>query len=333
MPKLYLTEYSRSLAGKTVFIACREGILRDYFKEIIADIRFLDRQDIGTVLFHNIPQRFANQKLFRQLETRLFNTQIIRVPADQDFYQFVLNYRTSIFKIIFMERKFLVDDRGRKINCVSTRKAKQSMASYCHLIASPNFRGTIEQICHMVEAGNVERVHILPAGKNKIKHELFSIEGTGTLIANNFEETFSQVDSDEEVDITAGILKLYRGKGFLKKRSKEYIDAHRHQFFVAKIDGIIVGCLEKIVLTPEVVELGALAVSTKFRNQQIGFFLVDSFIKSMRSEGFKRMVALTNNPKLQDLFLSIGFKPESLRELRGRQADSKGVQMFHQQIS
>ena len=28
MPKLYLKEYARALAGREVFIACREGILR-----------------------------------------------------------------------------------------------------------------------------------------------------------------------------------------------------------------------------------------------------------------------------------------------------------------
>ena len=62
MPKLYLKEYARALAGRQVFIACREGILRDHFQDIITDIKFLARHGARTTLLHNMPNRFANQK-------------------------------------------------------------------------------------------------------------------------------------------------------------------------------------------------------------------------------------------------------------------------------
>ena len=71
MPKLYLKEYARSLAGKKVFIACREGILRDHFQDIIADVKFISRFGARATLLHNMPNRFANQKLIRQLERKL----------------------------------------------------------------------------------------------------------------------------------------------------------------------------------------------------------------------------------------------------------------------
>ena len=38
MPRLFIEEYTRALTGKTVCIACREGILRDNFKAVIDDI-------------------------------------------------------------------------------------------------------------------------------------------------------------------------------------------------------------------------------------------------------------------------------------------------------
>ena len=50
-------------------------------------------------------------------------------------------------------------------------------------------------------------MHILAAGKNTIKHELFTVEGAGTLIANNFQEDFRQVQTDEEVAIVHRILR------------------------------------------------------------------------------------------------------------------------------
>ena len=55
MPKLYLKEYARALAGRQVFIACREGILRDHFQDIITDIKFLVRHGALTTFLHNMP--------------------------------------------------------------------------------------------------------------------------------------------------------------------------------------------------------------------------------------------------------------------------------------
>ena len=71
MPKLHIKEYARALAGRKVFIACREGILRDHFADIITDIKFLVRHGALTTLLHNMPNRFANRKLINQLEHRL----------------------------------------------------------------------------------------------------------------------------------------------------------------------------------------------------------------------------------------------------------------------
>ena len=85
MPRLYIEEYTRALSGKTVCVACREGILRDHFEKVIADIKFLNRQGIRTRFYHNIPNRFANQKYFKILEDRLPETRIVRVAPDMDF--------------------------------------------------------------------------------------------------------------------------------------------------------------------------------------------------------------------------------------------------------
>ena len=87
MPKLYIDEYTRALKDKHVFIACREGILRDHFNDILADIKFLNRQGVRTTLFHNLPNRFSNQKHFKRLAERLPETSIIRIPAEDDFYE------------------------------------------------------------------------------------------------------------------------------------------------------------------------------------------------------------------------------------------------------
>jgi N-acetylglutamate synthase-like GNAT family acetyltransferase len=328
MPRLYLKEYARALAGRDVFIACREGILRDHFQDIITDIKFLVRHGARTHLLHNMANRFANQKLIDRLSRRLPVTGMVRISPERDFYDGVLNYRKTMFKVIFLERRYLIDQRGDKINAITTDRVRESLEEFDGPVANHNFRGAMARICRKIEDGQCDRVHILPAGKNTIKHELFTVEGAGTLIANNFRENFRQVRTDEEVAIVHRILEMYKRSGFLKPRSKAYLKANRCRFYVTDIDGIVVGCVEQKIIDEKTVELGALAISTRFRNQRVGVHTVESFMALMRSKGYTRFISLTNNPRLEALYAQLGFARESPAEYRQRQAQSPDVSMF-----
>ncbi len=330
MAQLYLEEYSRNLSGKRVGIACREGILRDTFGDIVADIKFLNRFTIQTVLYHNLPNRFANQKLIRELEQKLPRTTLVRIAPDSDFYEAVLTHTEKFFlsKLIFLERRYLCDTQEQPINSFTTERLRQLMIDAEDFVGNVNFRNALGKICEKIEQNLCERVHILPAGKNTIKHELFTVEGSGTIIANNFQEEFRQVISDEDVAIVNRILSMYKRTGFLKPRSKDYVDRHRNRFFVTAIDGIIVGCVEQKIIDEQTVELGALAISTRFKNQRIGLYTVRAFLQKMQEMGYKRFISLTSNPKLQALFVKLDFEkaPEDLHPQR--QAQSPGVTMF-----
>lgn len=332
MPKLYLKEYARALAGRQVFIACREGILRDHIQDIITDIKFLVRHGARTSLLHNLPNRFANQKLIKKLEDRLPATHLVRISPEIDFYEGVLNHRESMFKVIFLERHYLIDRKGNKINALTTGRVRESLEDFGDLIANANFKGAMTSICQKIEAGQCDRVHILPAGKDTIKHELFTVEGSGSLIANNFEEEFRQVQTDEDVAIVYRILAMYRRSGFLKPRSKAYLDDNRHRFYVTAIDGIVVGCVEQRIIDAQTVELGALAISTRFRNQRAGVHTVKSFMTLMKSQGYTRFISLTNNPRLTALYTQLGFVQENRPEYSERQAQSPDVKMFFKEI-
>lgn len=329
MPQLYIKEYSKNLAGRRVCIACREGILRDNFTEIVADIKFLARHEIKTNLFHNLPNRLANQNLLRELQKKLVDTRLIRVEPDVDFYDVVVNHPDVSFKLIFIERRYLIDPSGNKINTLTTGRVRESMTEFGDLIANVNFKVVLNHLCEKIESGHCERIHILPAGKNTIKHELFTVEGTGTMIADNFVEEFRQVQTDDEVAIVYRILSMYRRGGFLKPRSKQYLSRNRHSFFVISIDGIAVGCVEQKIVDDQTVELGALAISTRFRSQRVGVYAVDAFMKTMTGQGYTHFISLTNNPRLQALFQQIGFRQESLAQYTHRQNESPDVPMFH----
>jgi N-acetylglutamate synthase-like GNAT family acetyltransferase len=332
MPRLHVEEYTQAYVGKSVLIACREGILRDHFNDIITDIKFLSRQGIPTIFFHNMSNRFANQKHFKTLASKLPKTKVMRVPAETDFYQYVLDYQDRGFKLIFLERKCLVDQDGERINSLTTQSARAATNNFGDLIANANYKDILEKICSKIEHAKYDRAHILPAGKNSIKHELFTVEGSGTLIANNFKEMFSAISSDEEVKIVAGILASSKREGFLKYRTSEYIRKHSRNFYVTKIDKIIVGCIESKRINTDTVELAALAISTKFRNQRVAVFTINAFIKEMVNRGYTKFISLTNNPKLQKLYINLGFLKKTLPLYRKRQRQSPGVEMFYREI-
>ena len=331
MPRLYIEEYTRILAGRHVSIACREGILRDHLAVIINDIKFLNRQGVITTLFHNMANRFANQKHFRNLAERLPETRIIRVDADTDFYSAVLE-QDPVFKLIFLERKYLTDAKGRRLNALDTRRMRDTWQGYGDLIANTNFKSTMEKICSCIDAGHLDRVHILPVRKHTIKHELFTVEGTGTLIANDFQEAFLPILNEEDEQLLAGILQLYKNKGYLKPRDRAYIAAHRDNFYMTQIDGIAVGCVELLPIDRQTAELGALAISTRFHGQRIGVFTVNSFIAEARKRGYQRIISLTKNPRLQTLYRNLGFVRQSPRQYAERQARSAGTPMFVMEV-
>lgn len=327
--QLYLEEYAKNLAGRRVCIACREGILRNNFKEIISDIKLLSRIGIKTTFFHNLPNRFANQKLLRELEKKLPATSLIRIAPEVDFYEAVVDHHDTMFKLIFLERRYLIDPQGHRINTLTTGRVRESLNEFGDLIANVNFKDAMNRICEKIEEGGCDRIHILPAGKNTIKQELFTVEGTGTMIANNFIEEFRQVTTDEEVAIVSRILAMYKRSGYLRPRSKQYVSRNRQRFYVTAIDGIVVGCVEQKIVDDNTIELGALAISTRFRNQRIGVYTVSSFIDHMLALGYSRFISLTNNPRLQALLLQMGFAQESRTEYRLRQDESPGVSMFY----
>jgi N-acetylglutamate synthase-like GNAT family acetyltransferase len=328
MGQLYLNEYAKNLVGKRVCIACREGILRDNFREIIADIKFLTKNGVETTLFHNLPNRFANQKLLNTLKQKLSATTITRIAPDENFYLAVFTHPEASFKVILLERRFLIDNNGHKINTLTTSGIRESPDEFASLIANTNFKDTMNLICETIEAGQCERIHILPAGKNSIKQELFTVEGSGTMIANNFTEIFRRVESDEDVAAVNRILAMYKRAGFLKPRKKNYVFEHRDHFYVTEIDSIIVGCVEQKIIDHRTIELGALAISTRFRNQRIGVFTITAFLETMASLGYSRFISLTLNPRLQALLTRLGFVAESREEYSDRQNQSPKVQMF-----
>jgi N-acetylglutamate synthase-like GNAT family acetyltransferase len=141
------------------------------------------------------------------------------------------------------------------------------------------------------------------------------------------------VATKDEVHLIDGILKLYKSEGYLKPRTKAYLIERWNHFYVTTIDDIVVGCVEKKNIDAHTVEIAALAISTRFRNQKVGVFTVQAFIDELKREGVTRFISLTNNPSLEKLYRTMGFEVCRRPEYRERQAASPGVTMYFFEIT
>lgn len=171
-------------------------------------------------------------------------------------------------------------------------------------------------------------MQIQPVGKNTINHEAFAAARSAAHTTDDCRLTFCRVWSDDEVSIVYRILATYQRSGYLRPRTKGYLDKNRHRFYVTAIDGIVAGCVERKVIDHRTVELGALAINSSFRNRRLGVYTVNSLLALMKSQGYTRFISLTNNPRLKTLFTHLKFVEQSRPEYQERQAQSPNVRMF-----
>jgi hypothetical protein len=61
-------------------------------------------------------------------------------------------------------------------------------------------------------------------------------------------------------------------------------------------------------------------------------FTVNAFEDEARQAGFKRIISLTNNPRLHSLYNQLGFTQGDLPEYSARRAASPGVALFYKDI-
>lgn len=92
--------------------------------------------------------------------------------------------------------------------------------------------------------------------------------------------------------------------GHLLPRSGEDIRDHIARFFVAELDGRVVGCAELARLSTSVAEVRSLVVDESLRGQKIGTRLVAHLASNGASAGYSTLCAFTHAP---GHFVRLGF--------------------------
>jgi len=160
----------------------------------------------------------------------------------------------------------------------------------------------------------VGRVHIIEQHVDGgLLQELFTREGSGTLITNLFYEGIHQASIDD----IGGILELIRPlelSGTLVPRAREQLELEIPWFHVIEKEGLIIACVACIpVEDSEYAEIACLAVNNDYQGDGLGAQLLQMAEHQARKLDRKRIYIQTT--KSSHWFIENGFEQINLAEL------------------
>ncbi len=288
--KLFPTEYGLSLRGQSLCIAVKsDNLLKESRQDILKDIKYLLRFEVRVYLLHifrdtkEVDVFFSGHAKVVSLYGRSFDLEAVN---------FAITHNCS--KLLFVERQAVKNKNGETVDAITF----DDFSELNGLIANSFDIQRVQKILQSVGDGaSLKQVHILSNARPKfIRNELFSIEGVGTMITETMNVGFSYCDSDDIRPIL-NLLKPHVKQGNVLPRNFDYIEKRIDKFFKASIDNILAGCVEKIHLDFEIVEIGALVSVDRFLNRKVGKMLLTGIFKRLREEGYIKALVVTKNRK------------------------------------
>jgi N-acetylglutamate synthase-like GNAT family acetyltransferase len=120
------------------------------------------------------------------------------------------------------------------------------------------------------------------------------------------EITMTRVRRATEADIAAieAFIEPYVDDGKLLPRTYDELTELLPSFFIAELDGKIVGCAALEIYSRKLAEIRSLAVSPAMQGKGIGRLLVDACIELARERNVLEVMAITSS---EDFFKACGF--------------------------
>ena len=184
-----------------------------------------------------------------------------------------------------------------------SEKSNNSDESHRQLLAA-------SRVCEQ----GVERSHLISHQEDgALIKELFTLDGSGTLVAQGCYERLRQA----QIDDVGGILELIaplEDEGVLVRRSREHLETEISQFSVLERDGMIIGCA---ALYPFAegggAELACLATHPDYRDGARGDLLLKEIERQTLSMGIEFLFVLTT--RTAHWFMEKGFVAAELEML------------------
>lgn len=159
----------------------------------------------------------------------------------------------------------------------------------------------------------VNRTHLLSyAEDGALIEELFTRDGSGTLISHNPYEEIRRATFDDIVGLME-LLEPLEAQGILIKRGKERLEQDLEYYTVIERDGMILGCGALYPLDDKSAEVASLAIHPDYRSGSRGSDLLMFLEQQARSQGLYTVFALTT--RTIHWFLEHGFSETTFEAL------------------
>lgn len=109
----------------------------------------------------------------------------------------------------------------------------------------------------------------------------------------------------EDVDALHDLIREYAEKGIMLPRSREALLRHIDNFYVAEVDGRLIGCGSLFRLGSDLVEIRSLGLAEGYKGLGIGSRLLELLIAEARAMRVPKVMALTY---AVDFFRKNGFE-------------------------
>jgi len=160
----------------------------------------------------------------------------------------------------------------------------------------------------------VKRVHLINRKiDGALLIELFTRDGTGTLISSN---PYEEIRSASLNDI-AGILELIKPleqQGLLVKRSREKLEMEIKDYIVIERDGLIIGCTAFHTMNDkQSAEIACLAVHPDYQNSNRGNRLLEHLVTKAKTQNLSNLFVLST--QTMHWFIERGFESTEINTL------------------
>ena len=151
----------------------------------------------------------------------------------------------------------------------------------------------------------VHRTHIISYAKDgALLEELFTRDGSGTLISHDPYEEIRHAEIDDVVGLTE-LLAPLEAEGILVPRSRERLEQEIDNYSVIERDGMILGCAALHQLDDSSAEVAYVAVHPDYRKGSRGADLLAFLEQQARSHGLQKLFVLTT--RTAHWFVEQGF--------------------------
>lgn len=169
------------------------------------------------------------------------------------------------------------------------------------------------QVASIACRNGIHRTHIISYAKDgALLEELFTRDGSGTLISHDPYEEIRHADIDDVVGLIE-LLTPLEEQGILVRRSHERLESDIEQFSVIERDGMIVGCAALYPLNEKSAEVACVAVHPSYRKGNRGADLLAFLEQQARSRGMTELFVLTT--RTAHWFVEQGFVEVAPEEL------------------